>query len=425
MAATLTAAPQQWKDSKAIEHIANVQKKLGKLSDLYVVAAGVPADRVDWLEKKLSLIKLKNLTHKYKFKVIASQQHGYFAMVIVAVEDPRNPLFYETMALGFCWVDQQWRAAPLPGLFALTGVGRYQKVAEKNRKMLERWAQTESKRLQRVGERAMLAALDKKFAEYKKPGMPLCDGTKNQAVEYFMRLSQQKDAIGLMACVLDDRSAVAAGVLSKKSVWSQILQRNFTYSVLPDVGIDGVVSVGVYFPESSPSLGILEFGLTRHEGCWTITIPESLKQNSDGDFPRNISQYSHLDRLNRKRIGDIKSLIINSLRNYPVRSSAAFQDKILAVTTELDFHRFIQLIDWKVSFLGGGLELSSGEVDQRFASAIALWQKLSTNKTSVREFLYKDNGKKYLLCNLVSYSVSAPLVLSSQPLLIVNNENSW
>ncbi|MEO1856598.1 MAG: hypothetical protein ABGY95_04435, partial [Rubritalea sp.] len=45
--------------------------------------------------------------------------------------------------------------------------------------------------------------------------------------------------------------------------------------------------------------------------------------------------------------------------------------------------------------------------------------------TSVREFLYKDNGKKYLLCNLVSYSVSAPLVLSSQPLLIVNNGNSW
>ena len=228
MATTLLAAPQQWKNSTALEHISKVQQRSGPLNDLFIIAAGVPPDRMVWLERKLASIKLKNLCEEYRFSVLSSQQLGDFAMVIVAVEDPRNRLFYETVSLGFCWKDEKWRAAPLPGIFSLTGVGRYQKGAKKHREALELWVHVESKRLQELGERRLLKALDQKLAKYKQPGMPLCDGTKHEAVEYFMQMTQQKDTAGLLACVLDDRNDVAVGVLSHKSVWSQLLQKNFT-----------------------------------------------------------------------------------------------------------------------------------------------------------------------------------------------------
>ncbi len=425
MATTVLAAPQQWKNSTALEHISKVQQRSGSIKDLFIIAAGVPHDRMVWLEKKLASIKLKNLSKEYCFSVLSSRQQGDFSMVIVAVEDPRNPLFYETMSLGFCWIDQQWRAAPLPGIFSLTGVGRYRIGDEKHRETLEQWAQVESKRLQELGERTLLKVLDQKLAKYKQPGMPLRDGTKHEAVEYFMQMTQQKDTVGLMACVLDDRNDVAVGVLSHKSVWSQLLQKNFTYSILPDVGIDGVVSVGVYFPDSSASQGILEFKLTMNEGCWVISIPECLKPRIDGIFPSRISQHAHLDRLNRNRISNVKSLILHSFRKISVNSDRELLEKLLVVAAEQDFHSYIQLIDWKVSFLDGGLELSSGELDQRFTAALALWKKLSVKKTLIREFLYEDRDAKFVLCNLVSYSASTPSVLSSQPLLIVKNETSW
>ncbi|WP_129589508.1 hypothetical protein [Rubritalea profundi] len=425
MATTLLAAPQQWKNSTALEHISKVQQRSGPLNDLFIIAAGVPPDRMVWLERKLASIKLKNLSEEYRFSVLSSQQLGDFAMVIVAVEDPRNPLFYETVSLGFCWKNQKWRAAPLPGIFSLTDVGRYQKGAKKHREALELWVHIESKRLQELGERTLLKALDQKLAKYKQPGMPLRDGTKDEAVEYFMQMAQQKDTVGLLACVLDDRYNVAVGVLSHKSVWSQLLQKNFTYSILPDVGIDGVVSVGVYFPDRSPSQGILEFRLTMSEGCWVIKIPESLKSRIDGDFPSRLSQHAHLEPLNRKRVSNVKSLILHSLSKISVESDRELLEKLLVVAAEQDFHSYIQLIDWKVSFLDGGLELSSGELDKRFSSAFELWQKLSVKKSSIREYLYEDRGDNYVLCNLVRYSASTPLVLSSQPLLIVNNETSW
>lgn len=424
-ATTLLAAPKQWNDSTALEHISRVQQRSGPLNDLYIIAAGIPPDRMIWLESKLTSIKLKNLSKEYRFSVLSSQQLGDFSMVIVAVENPRNPLFYETVSLGFCWKDEKWNAAPLPGLFSLTGVGRYQKGDEKHRKALEQWVDVESKRLQELGERALLKSLDQKLAKYKQPGMPLRDGTKDEAVEYFMQMSQQKDTLGLMACVLDDRNDVAVGVLSNKSAWSQLLKKNFTYSILPDIGIDTVVSVGVYFPDSPPSQGILEFRLTMIDGCWVITIPESLKPRIEGDFLSRISQHADLEPLNRKRVPNVKSLILQSLSKISVESDRELLEKILVVAAEQDFHSYIQLIDWKVSFLDGGLELSSGELDERFASAHVLWEKLVAKKTPIREFLYEDRDAKYVLCDLASYSVSNPSVLSSRPLLIVNNGTSW
>jgi len=425
MATTLLAAPQQWENSTALEHISKVQQRSGSLNDLFIIAAGVPPDRRIWLETKLASIKLKNLSKEYSFSVLSSQQLGDFAMIIVAVENPKNPLFYETISLAFCWKDQKWRAAPLPGLFSLTGVGRYQKDDEKHREALEKWVDVESKRLQELGERALLKVFDQKLAKYKQPGTPLRDGTKDEVVEYFMQMAQQKDTVGLMACVLEDRYDVAVGVLSNKSVWSQLLQKNFTYSILPDVGIDGVVSVGVYFPDSLASQGILEFRLTMTEGCWVITIPESLKPRIDGDFNSKIPLHSHLEALNRKRVSNVKSLILHSLSKISVESDRELLEKMLVVAAEQDFHSYIQLIDWKVSFLDGGLELSSGELEQRFASALRLWQKLSSSKTPLREFLYENRGDKYVLCNLVRYSASHPLAVLNQPLLIVRNDTSW
>jgi len=425
MTSTLSAMPQKWQDSIALEHIAKVQQKSGQLNDLFIVAEGLPTNRMIWLEEKLASIKLNNLAEKYRFSVVSSQQLGDFSMVIVVVEDPRNPLFYETMSLAFCWVDQKWQAAPLPGLFSLTGVGRYQIEPEKHRETLELWAQGESKRLQELGERALLKAIDEKLAKYKQLGMPLRDGTKDEAVEYFMKMTQQRDIVGLLACVSDDRNDVVVGVLNDKSAWSLLLQKNFTYSVLPDVGIKGVVSVGVYFPDNSPSQAILEFRATMTDGCWVITIPESLKSNLDESLPNRITQHAHLERLNRKRVSNVKALILHSMKKAVAKSNRELLEELLEVVTERDFHGFIQLIDWKVSYLDGGLELSSGELDQRFASALALWLKLSVKKTAIREFLYEDENVNYALCNLVSYSFSSLLSLRNQPLLTVNNGDSW
>lgn len=419
--------PQEWNSGIIEKHINALKNDVVDLES-YIISAALPETSRVKLEARLNRSRLQSFSGDFELKVAESKVLGDLAMSIIVVKTHTNPLFAEAVAIAFCRVDGIWKAAPVLGVYSMTGFGGYQPSMIKSRESLEAWGRQRSKfyrdlRLDELGK-----VFKKQLKSHHAANSPLRDGSKKQAILYFMSMCRDRNFSGVLACIAPQGDEIAEyetvhqGFKRKKSTWSRLLTKNYCYGVLPDIDDSEVLSIGCYFPSEKLKNQIFEFNMDREDGYWRVYLPSCMELNSDGSMDDDSFKSYKLETENRDRLPRVFSSLMSETNHQERVSAQTHRSNLMKAIEEEDFQAFINMIGKRYSIEREGEELTDAELNKRQKSCTQLWSKIHNSKV---EELAEFSTDEYLFQYLLVYSDLRPGNAKVVPVLSVNGLNGW
>ncbi|MFD2158719.1 hypothetical protein ACFSW8_07415 [Rubritalea tangerina] len=412
-----------WRDAIALEHIEEVRKSLDHGKKYYSISSAISEERLKWVEMCLDDLKFRKFDERYDYQVIESKVLGDFCMTILMAEEDGAPFDVNIMSLGFCRIGGAWKAAPVLGSFLLVDEKGYSAEREKSKMVLRQWAENRSRKHRLIVASEKEKSLLEEVKRYQANDAVLKSGSREDAVAFFFKMLQRRDMAGILASSDMQRAFVSSLFKEEESVWSVLLGSSYLYAILPQVEGEDIVSVALYHPYNKSLQSVMELGVEREEGKWVVGVPMGLRYGEDGKLLLKLPGRSDLHRSNQGYMGDIRKSALMHLDLKAYESEAQCSMAVLKAIEVGSFQNFMSLIDWKESFLEGGLELSEGDLGRLYSRALARWNEWRNQKFSKREYMFQVEQEGVSLRLMARYSPGRLTRFEVSEVLLAEVEN--
>lgn len=427
LACGVAVGGQVWNTGVVERHIQSLQKADGE-SASYMVSSSLPDFRRKQLEERLDKLVDEQFSENFEFEVKESSVDDDIAMAVVVVSDQENPLFFESIALAFCRDEGIWKATPVLGRYAMTGVGGYNPAVMKSRELLEDWGEMRSRFYRDIGRKE----LDKRFKQqvnsHRVVNSALRGDSQEDAMLYFMRMCRERNFSGVLACISNKGEEVAEyetviqGFKRQKSSWYRLLKKNYSYGVLSEIEDSEIVSVGCYFPDEEVTSQIFEFGVDKENGCWRVYLPSCLELKPDGVMDEGRFRSYKLEEENKQRLPMVFKSVLKNMASSAIVSVEKHRANFLHAIQQDDFQTFANLAARPYSAMHKGGDMTPAEFKKRQRACTQLWMKVRGENV---EELAEISTDEYSIQFLLVYPASRPASYEILTLFSIKGTQGW
>lgn len=223
------------------------------------------------------------------FEPIKSKVEGEYGVVIIELQDEKDPLAMEVIGLGVQRKKGEWKSAPLPGSFEGVFLGFDDEVEELVGR-LERWMAAETVDLTEKRLSEARNEFQEKLAS--AAGDVLLKDDPKVIVEFFLAATRERDLMGALACMRELKKGPDYEWMEMKDIFSiglqgkdsreqwRLLTDPYLLRMIGDVDVDEEeATVQVIFYDLDKSHGVcdLRFDLLKADGRWKMILPPELR----------------------------------------------------------------------------------------------------------------------------------------------------
>ncbi|MFC5051898.1 hypothetical protein ACFPK9_14940 [Rubritalea spongiae] len=377
-----------WDDDIVLDFIEERAAEQEVEIDEYLIAANLQKSRKEWLIKRLERKRSLYYSKDAEYELLESIGNDGARVAVVAKTRPFDPFYEDVFLIAFCCVNDEWKAAPIPGVFTFTGYGGYQSDLIENLADLEKRAVVVRDAYLRDRQKRRFDQYESQLSEMREDADGLLEADRDDVLRYFIEACKSRDIIRALACVdyggADDivrRTLVSAFNSAEQSgMWKTLLDEQFLYTVLPQIEESPIVSLGLYLPyEKRHPQQILEFEFKQEGGAWYLKLPHLLEMSDTGSFSLNVFRASNLHSANQVRLLEVKQRIIEEIPMDQIKHANELIDKFELAVRQQDVKGYLKLID----------EQARGEHFE-----LSLWTKFTDENNQKVSRVYEDIGER-------------------------------